>query len=82
MSTRPEYTVGNYLVDRLQSEKHLSSRIFTLERSTGTFDRPDRTVAIDPDNESVTELTCLCEQVDVARMYQVEATVCKYDSSH
>lgn len=53
--------------------------LFVLNGAGLPFQTADGGICIDADNQSVAEVTCLGEVVDMPKMKNVKATICKND---
>lgn len=63
------------VVDHLQRREELGPIRLGKHRAAGSFDFPDRAVAIERDDQNVAELLCFAEKLEVAAMDDIEAAV-------
>jgi len=67
-------------VDHVESFKDLRTLILGKYGTFRSFESTDRAIAVDRNNQRIAKLACTAQQVQVARMNNVETTIGKDNS--
>jgi hypothetical protein len=71
----------DHRVDALEREQDFSALSLWGDRPVGAFDRPDRPVGVDGDNESVAQRASFAQVTNMARVEQVKDPVSKDEAA-
>lgn len=73
---------NNDFVNGSESQQDFFSFFLIQERAISSLYGTNRGVAIQADHQFVAKCFCSFKQINMARVQNIEATVCKYDNAH